>query len=680
MKLINEPAQRDESIHIGKLFLSLWKYKLYFLISIFVAFILTALTLLLIPKEFFIEGRLQLISNNSGMGSELKAVKSSGLGSMFGGSSSGLNSDDEAAIILSRRILTQSIIENGLQINIKEQEGLKTVSRYGNKAPYKLILTPNFLETFSDIITLNIQQKKEETKVTISSKAIEEKTITEKKFPITLLTQWGKINIEKGSNWTDESEVEIVLDPLQLAFEKYQKMLIVRPIDTSSDILQIIISDDNKQRGITLVDALMENYIRYTKYIKLQESNVNQKFVEKKLQQVTKELNHLEKEIELYKRKNKIPEIQAYGSITYSGSEITNKRLLEMKTDLTMLNSAIDYIKDPKNEYAIAPSIEYGSEAIGAYNQLMFKRLELLKSSEPSNIAIELINDQLREQRKVLISTLQAGRRNMEYLINEIHKENKDYEARLNELPAQEKKYIEMVRLQKTQEALYLFLLQKKQEKEIANAPDEQAGRILDYAYCSYKHTFPKGSVVLPVFLILCLFVAILFAAIKEFILRKTIKETDISDLLDIAPWGTFQDEESVKRLRRLIYDDNQKRGIFLVTSSIPNEGKTFFTTHIVKALNETGYKATSLFIEDSVSYPSIIEKITKLTSDADTYIFIEVPSLSESAISYDIVSYVDYTFFLCRIGITSKNNLHDLNQEIHRQTLGKVAVVLDKQ
>lgn len=679
MKYFDQSVQRDENIHIGKLILSLWKYKAYFGIATLIAIVFTGLILLLVPKEYMIEGRLQLISNNSDMGSELKAIKSSGLGGMLGGGSgSGINSEDETAIILSRQILTQTIIQNNLQIDMTERKGLKKISYYKNNAPYKLIFTPNFLKTFPESITLNIQQRQEQAKIKISSKSIKEETISTSKFPINLSTQWGNIIVEKGPEWTNDADIEIQLNPIQLAFEQYQKMLIIRPIDLNSDILQVAILSNNKPQGIAIVDALMQNYILYSKSVKQQESYINQKFVEEKLQQVSAELNQLEKDIELYKRQNKIPEIQAYGTVTYSGSETTNKRLLETQIDLNMLNDAIAYLKNPKNEYAIAPNIEHGAEALTAYNQLMFKRIELLKSSEPSNVAVELINDQLREQRKVLLSTLQAARRNLEFLISEIHKENNNYLERLNELPAQEKKYIEMVRLQRTQEALYLFLLQKKQEKEIANAPDEQAARILDYAYCSYKHTFPKGSIILPLSLALCFIIALLVASIKEFILRKTIRENDIPDLIDIAPWGTFTNAESVKRLRKLIYDQNQNKGIFLITSSIPNEGKTFFATNLVKALNEMGHKAILYPIDSSISYPSLSKEIIRMASEY-THVFILAPSLAESALSYDLSQNTDYTFFLCRIGITTKNDLHNLNQEIRQQTLGKIALIVNQ-
>ena len=62
-----------------------------------------------------------------------------------------------------------------------------------------------------------------------------------------------------------------------------------------------------------------------------------------------------------------------------------------------------------------------------------------------------------------------------------------------------------MKRQQRIKESIYLFLMQKLQEKELVNSPEDMAGRIIDKAYSSYKHVFPKGTIVLIIaFFIAC--------------------------------------------------------------------------------------------------------------------------------------------------------------------------------
>ena len=56
-----------------------------------------------------------------------------------------------------------------------------------------------------------------------------------------------------------------------------------------------------------------------------------------------------------------------------------------------------------------------------------------------------------------------------------------------------------MKRQQKIQETIYLFLMQKLQEKTLANSPDEQAGRVVDATYSSAKPVYPKRWIVLAI-------------------------------------------------------------------------------------------------------------------------------------------------------------------------------------
>ena len=78
-----------------------------------------------------------------------------------------------------------------------------------------------------------------------------------------------------------------------------------------------------------------------------------------------------------------------------------------------------------------------------------------------------------------------------------------------------------MMRQQKIKETIFLFLMQKLQEKELTNSPDEKAGRVVDAAYSSYKHVFPKGSIVLiAAFLIACM-LSLIVIGVKIFVFNK---------------------------------------------------------------------------------------------------------------------------------------------------------------
>ena len=70
----------DENIHIGTLLKQLFYYwKIYVPIGI-VCLIAAICFLLITPKEYEFTARMQLIGNNQSMMSEMKMLKSSGIG------------------------------------------------------------------------------------------------------------------------------------------------------------------------------------------------------------------------------------------------------------------------------------------------------------------------------------------------------------------------------------------------------------------------------------------------------------------------------------------------------------------------------------------------------------------------------------------------------------------------
>jgi tyrosine-protein kinase Etk/Wzc len=96
------------------------------------------------------------------------------------------------------------------------------------------------------------------------------------------------------------------------------------------------------------------------------------------------------------------------------------------------------------------------------------------------------------------------------------------FSSQLSALPTQEREYIEMKRQQKIKESVYLFLMQKLQEKELVNSPDEQAGRGVDAAYSSAKPVYPRKVFVLAIALAATFILSLIIISFRVFVSTKT--------------------------------------------------------------------------------------------------------------------------------------------------------------
>ena len=512
----------DENIHIGEFIKTVFGYwKIY--VPIGIAFLIGAIVFLMItPKEYRVISRIQLLSEKQGMMSELKMIKSSGLGGLLGGSSSGVNVDDEITIMLSRQNLTNVIEDNELQVQTYLHDGFKKLILDREESPVSFIFPQGFLQDLQRPINISLTIKGNTIeKVKCKSSLFKTITFRNLALPATLSLPVGDIMLVRNNSMDGEFTINLL--PLQLVYEVMDKDLNIKSSEKASDVVYMSYESSNKLRAKKILNSVMNQYNNYSRGVKVRDANLNAGFVRDRLDSITLELTMLEIQLEKYKQSNKMPDPELYAQATYYTNKDIEKTILETETRLHMLNYVIKYIEDPKNEYSAIPIVDgTGETAVGHYNQLLVERQYMLLTTESNNPALMLIDLQLKEQRKMLLETIKnVAKNNLQISLNALYNKDNTLIQQIDKLPTQEREFIEMKRKQKIKESIYLFLIQKLQEKELINSPDEVAGRIVDEAYTSYKHIFPKTSIVLIIAFILASMVSLFIISLRIFVFNK---------------------------------------------------------------------------------------------------------------------------------------------------------------
>ncbi|RGN37273.1 GumC family protein [Bacteroides oleiciplenus] len=515
----------DENIHIGALLKQFFGYwKIYVPIGI-ICLIAAICFLIVTPKEYGFTARMRLIGDNQGMMSELKMLKSSGLNALLGGSASGISVEDEVIVLMSRTNMTKAILQTGYQVETRQQRGLKKVLLYGKDNPITLLFPEQFLDTISESIKIKItlsdgmlQSAK------IQSKLFETVKIQEQTLPYRLQIPVGTIMVAPNADISipGKQTFNIQITPLQKVYEDLYKNIAAGAEETISDIILLEFDNENKQRGCDFLNELMSVFNQYSRDVKVEEADLNARFVRVRLDTITTELAYLEHQIEAYKKHNNIPEPTLYAKAAMTGKMELESLILETEARVKMMDYVVEYMQKEENEHASIPSFEgIGEKSIALYNQLVLDRERLLLASEKGNPALILADKQLAEQRKMLLETIAATRNSVKASLEELNKKNQVFNGQLNELPTQEREYIEMKRQQKIKETIYLFLMQKLQEKSLVNSPDEQAGRVVDAAYCSAKPVFPKKLIVLAIAFVAACILSLIAIYMKVFVFTK---------------------------------------------------------------------------------------------------------------------------------------------------------------
>src|SRR5690606_23436065 len=109
---------------------------------------------------------------------------------------------------------------------------------------------------------------------------------------------------------------------------------------------------------------------------------------------------------------------------------------------------------------------------------------------------IQNLNIQIEEIGNTLKTSLQNYRQTTRIAVNKIQNQGGEIGSRISAFPGQEKEFRDLSRQQQIVEALYLFLLQKREETEIANAATPSKIKIVDTAFGSNTPISPKRNIV----------------------------------------------------------------------------------------------------------------------------------------------------------------------------------------
>jgi capsular exopolysaccharide synthesis family protein len=197
----------------------------------------------------------------------------------------------------------------------------------------------------------------------------------------------------------------------------------------------------------------------------------------------------------------------------------------------------------------------------------------------------------------------------------------------LHSIPQKERELIDISREQSIKSNLYAFLLQKKEESDLAHASNISDTRIIDNAQASFYPVSPKKSIVYAIALALAFGLPISLLSFKELFNRKILYRKEIEKLTNAPIIGEIVHDktreaiviqegkrtfiaEQFRRLRASLGYLGGKAGKkkILVTSSLPKEGKSFVSLNLALSLALTNKRV--VLLELDLSNPSLSSKL----------------------------------------------------------------------
>lgn len=586
----------------------------WFLLSLLIAVLMAWLYLRYTPKEYSTSASV-LISTGDKKNSSISMEDFSNLS--LGGSIGGDNLQDEIAIMKSKPILYNLVKKLNLDFQVANEGRVITTTVYDENPIFgnleildkKKYRSQSFILSPLNEVSFNLSQEDGPEKKYKFGQQIQIKNavFTVYRRPMTKLVNDVKINLLR----TDE-----VVNGLE------QNIIAQEDSKNKSSIITLTLVGKIPQKSENILNELVKEYNIDAIDNKNLESQNTGKFIDGRLDLITKELGNIEDQKATFKRNNQITDLVTQAQLSVENANEATKKIMDVGTQLEMVNSVLSYTGSASNEQLLPSNLGMPSgldNVINEYNQLVLTRNKTLKQATNSNPAVIQFNRDISSMRSLIKENLQKSRASLQSQISSLQNEVNQNKTAVAKFPGQEKIFRTIDRQQNIKEALYLFLLQKREETSISLAVTTPKARVVNPAYSLTNPVAPQGSKIYLIALVLGLALPFLLFYVYFFFDSKISNKGDVArvlpnvPLLAEVPTADKEAGDLVSKNDLSIYAESfrilntnvkfilgkikGRAPVILFTSSVKGEGKT--TVSINSALSLSSNKKVVLIGAD---------------------------------------------------------------------------------
>ena len=395
----------------------------------------------------------------------------------------------------------------------------------------------------------------------------------------------------------------------------YQNMLNIAPTSKTTSVAVVSLMNTNIQRGQDFINKLMEMYNRNTNNDKNEVAEKTREFINERIQIIDQELGSTEDKLEAFKRNAGLTDISSDAQLAVSGNAEYEKKRVENGTQINLIRDLTKYINNPSNEYEVLPANIGLSDnglttQIDRYNELIFERKRLLRTSTENNPMIVNLDTSIRAMKANVQAAIDGTLKGLLIVKADLDREASRFSRRISDAPEQERQYVSIARQQEIKAGLYLMLLQKREENAITLAATANNAKIIDEPVAEGGPVSPKPKMIYMIALVVGvgLPVGIIFLiGLTKFKIegRNDVEKLTTLPIVGDVPLTTertgsiavFENQntlmsETFRNVRtnlQFMLKSDQK--VILVTSTVSGEGKSFISANLAISLSLLGKK-----------------------------------------------------------------------------------------
>jgi capsular exopolysaccharide family len=388
----------------------------------------------------------------------------------------------------------------------------------------------------------------------------------------------------------------------------------VEQVSKTGTIVKISLEGTNKTMDIEFLNKLTEIFLNNSLDKKNLEAIRTIQFIDDQLIGITDSLVITENKLQQFRSRNKVMNISAQGQVIIDQAMSLENQKARLGIEANYYDYLVEYLaKDNAGQVPIAPATMGITDP--GLTKLVADLAELQgqfysKSLGEKNPLQSQLAQKVRNVKESLKEILNGVRRSNNMAMSEIKDQIRTVNAQASALPVTERQLLGIERKYKLNDQLYTFLLEKRAGAQIQKASNMPDNEIVDPSEANDIPVKPKKEIIYLIAIIIGIGFPILWILIIDIFNIRVREDDDIKKITNIPIIGHIPrslmkknlvvlDEPDSRvaeafrslRSRMQFFTKEAKAPVILITSTMPEEGKTFTAINLASVYSLIGKK-----------------------------------------------------------------------------------------
>jgi tyrosine-protein kinase Etk/Wzc len=553
--------------------------------------------------------------------------------------SAGKKIEDAVNNLSSFSLVSSVVTELNLEIGyFKESTNfLKTTTDISLSSPFLINLDKSHIQPIDIkffIIVLNdstfkltASKKKTSLYNYIDNKLVSENIVvnidTVCKFNKTISNRNMRFSVSYNKNFPPDKDRSkyryyFMLSHMEELAKAYLERLKVEPISVLASIIGIKFTGNNLENSIIFLNSYINSFLEQD-LIKKNKISINTiKFIDSQISEISDSLSKSESKLRNYKSSNQVMDLSFQGQRTYDEMSQIEAERTNLVLQSRYYNYVINYSKtNPNMSGIVAPSSSkindpIMNQQITDLNSYNAERSTIISTNNnEKNLFLVQIDNKIKTLIRTIIDGATSNLNAINITLSELDYKADKISKQIANMPKTEMNMVSIQRKYTMADANYTYLLQKRSEAAITFASNLPDYEILEPAREITSVTVrPKKLTNFMISLFLGLMIPSAILIFKEILNNRISGIYDAEQLLGKSVFGIIYTNlkkyeavvdqsprsaiaESFRNLRSSLLRKlkSDKPEIIAITSSQPQDGKSFISFNLSASIASVGYK-----------------------------------------------------------------------------------------